>query len=282
LPVIDGDSSQLWQVAMNLLLNASEALDGKPGTISLSTSRITAGAGELAEFLSVKPLEPGVYVLLEVRDTGHGMSPEVLARIFDPFFSTKAKGRGLGLSAVVGIVQAHGGGITVRSTHNVGTVFRIVLPQTTETTQPELAPTAVLAPAEPAAGQAKRLLLLAEDDPDIRKVTIIALRTAGYEVMAAENGRVAVDLFVQRAKDVRVVLLDQEMPVMNGEETFRAIRAIREDVPIVVMTGYGAVAAQAHFGHLHPTGVLGKPFTRAQLLEVLGLATRLPAGAAES
>jgi len=279
LPEIDGDSSQLWQVAMNLLLNASEALDGKPGTISLSTSRITAGVGELAEFLSVKPLDPGVYVLLEVRDTGHGMPSEVLARIFDPFFSTKAKGRGLGLSAVVGIVQAHGGGITVRSTHNVGTVFRIVLPQTTEVAQPELTAEPAAA-AEPVAAQTRQLMLLVEDDPDIRKVTIIALRTAGYEVMAAENGRVAVDLFVQRSKDVQVVLLDQEMPVMNGEETFRAIRAIREDVPIVVMTGYGAVAAQANFGHLRPTGVLGKPFTRAQLLEILRRAAQLSAGGA--
>ena len=272
LPVIDGDSSQLWQVAMNLLLNASEALDGKPGTISLATSRIIAGAADLTEFLSVQPLAPGIYALLEVRDTGHGMPPEVLARIFDPFFSTKAKGRGLGLSAVVGIVQAHGGGIAVRSTHNVGTVFRIALPQTTSSTQAEPVPVEVATVAEPSAAQAQRLLLLAEDDPDIRKVTVVALRAAGYEVMAAENGRVAVDLFVQRAKEVHLVLLDLEMPVMNGEETFRAIRAIREDVPIVVMTGYGAVAAQDHFRHLRPTGVLGKPFTRAQLLDVLGKA----------
>ena len=174
LPVIEGDPSQLWQVAMNLLLNASEALDGKSGEISLSTRRITAGAGELTEFLSAKPLAPGGYVLLEVRDTGHGMSPDVLARIFDPFFSTKAKGRGLGLSAVVGIVQAHGGGIAVRSTYNVGTTFRIVLPQTTAA-PPEEQPAAAQPAAAPAAGPAvekpKQLVLLAEDDPDIRKVT---------------------------------------------------------------------------------------------------------------
>ena len=283
LPVIDGDPSQLWQVAMNLLLNASEALDGKSGTISLSTRRVTAGVGELAEFLSVKPLAPGIYVLLEIRDTGHGMPPEVLGRIFDPFFSTKAKGRGLGLSAVVGIVQAHGGGIAMRSTYSVGTTFRIVLPQMTA--QPESKPVvampAVIPAATPAAMQTQHLLLLAEDDPDIRKVTLIALRTAGYEVVAAENGRVAVDLFVQRAKEVQVVLLDQEMPVMNGEEAFRAIRAIREDVPIVVMTGYGAVAAQEHFGHLHPSGILGKPFTRTQLTEVLSRACQPSSGGAK-
>ncbi len=268
LPKIEGDSSQLWQVAMNLLLNASEALDAKPGTISVTTSLITAGAGELVEFLSVKPLAPGIYALLEIRDTGHGMAPEVLARIFDPFYSTKAKGRGLGLSAVVGIVQAHGGGIAVRSTHNVGTLFRIVLPHATAETAPSET-ASVVAPAESPVGMAQRLLLLAEDDPDIRKVTQVTLRAAGYEVLAAENGRMAVDLFVQHAKEVQIVLLDQEMPVMNGEEAFRAIRAIQPDLPIVVMTGYGAVAAQMQFEQLHPTGVLGKPFTRVQLLEVL-------------
>ena len=281
LPVIEGDPSQLWQVAMNLLLNASEALDGKTGSISLSTRRLAADAGELAEFLSAKPLAPGVYVLLEIRDTGHGMPPEILARIFDPFFSTKAKGRGLGLSAVVGIVQSHGGGIAVRSTHNVGTTFRIVLPQTTVATPAATAaaPASMAGPV-PEAAKPSQLVLLAEDDADLRKVTTLALRTIGYEVVAADNGRAAVDLFVQRARDVQVVLLDQEMPLMNGEEAFRAIRALRADVPIVVMTGYGAVAAQQHFGYLNPSGFLGKPFTRTQLTEVLAKACpSVPGGA---
>ena len=278
LPVVEGDPSQLWQVAMNLLLNASEALDGKPGTLRLVTTRFVAGAGDLGAFLCAKPLSPGSYVLLELSDTGRGMPPEILARIFDPFFSTKSRGRGLGLSAVVGIVQAHGGGIAVRSAHNVGTTFRILLPQAAVQPAPtSVAESATVAPvANPAliadAAQAKMRVLLAEDDSDIRTVTNFALQAAGYEVITAENGRVAVDLYVQRSSEIHVVLLDQEMPVMNGEEAFRAIRAIRAEVPIVVMTGHGAAAAQEHFAYLCPAGVLGKPFTRMQLAEVLAKA----------
>lgn len=277
LPTIDGDPSQLWQVAMNLLLNASDALDGKPGNIAISTFRTTAGTGDLTEFLSVKPLEAGVYAVLEVSDTGHGMTPETLARIFDPFFSTKAKGRGLGLSAVVGIVQAHGGGIAVRSTPGVGTQFRIALP-TGSSTGDEAArvDSPVACPAASGILSAGQLVLVAEDDPDIRKVTVIALRSSGYEVIAAENGRIAVDLFVRRASEVCLVLLDVEMPEMNGEEAFRAIRAVRADVPIVVMTGYGDQSAQERFSVLHPSAILAKPFSRDQLIEVLGRTSAPP------
>jgi PAS domain S-box-containing protein len=282
LPLIEGDPSQLWQVAMNLLLNASEALDGKPGTIGLTTRRVAFAPAELAEFLSVKPLAAGTYVLLEIRDTGHGMTPEVQARIFDPFFSTKSRGRGLGLSAVVGVVQAHGGGIAVQSNPGAGTTFRILLPQAAVQAPSAPAPVAPAATREedPDMTRPKHLVLVAEDDPDIRKVTVIALRSAGYEVLAAEHGRQAVDLFVQRVADVQAVLLDQEMPVMNGEEAFRAIRAVRGDVPIVVMTGFGELSAQEHFGHLHPTAILGKPFTRTQLVEVLGRACQAAPGGA--
>ncbi len=277
VPTITGDSSQLWQVAMNLLINASDALDNKPGTITLSTSRLEAAADELGEFLCAKPLPAGVYALLEVRDTGRGMLPEVQDRIFDPFFSTKAAGRGLGLSAVMGIVQAHGGGIAVRSAAQAGTLFRLVLPQETAQVQTGSVPVAVLPAtlpplAPPVVGKTKQLILLAEDDADIRKVTALALSTSGYEVLPAENGRVAVNLFAQHAQEVQVVLLDQEMPELTGEEAFRAIREIRADVPIVIMTGYGAHAAQTHFANLHPSGLLSKPFTRVQLLEVLARA----------
>jgi PAS domain S-box-containing protein len=274
VPAIMGDSSQLGQVAMNLLINASDALGNKPGVITLTTNRLEAAADELGEFLGANPLPAGVYALLEVRDTGRGMPPDVQARIFDPFFSTKAAGRGLGLSAVMGIVQAHGGGIAVRSTEQVGTVFRVVLPQGTAQVQADAVPVAVLPTTlptlvPPVVGKSKRLVLLAEDDMDIRKVTTLALSSSGYEVLAAENGRVAASLFAQRAQDVQVVLLDQEMPEMTGEESFRAIRAIHADVPIVIMTGYGIHAAQTHFAPLHPSGLLSKPFTRVQLLEVL-------------
>lgn len=268
LPMVEGDSSQLWQVAMNLLLNASEALDGQPGTITLSTTRMDATSAELTDFLSVQPLPAGTYVLLEVEDSGRGMTPDVLARIFDPFYSTKSKGRGLGLSAVMGIVQAHGGGIAVRSSPGAGTTFRIIIPAclTVE----------VITAAAPAAvatnntqPSARKVVLVAEDENDIRKVVVLTLRSAGYEVIAAENGRVAVELFSKRADDISMALLDVEMPEMNGEEAFRAIHAIRPDVPIIVMTGYGDMSAHARFKDLQPAHILAKPFTRSHLLDAV-------------
>ncbi len=279
LPMIEGDPSQLWQVAMNLLLNASEALDDKAGSVVLSTRRIQATTSDLGEFLSVNPLAPGVYVLLEISDTGKGMSHEVLARIFDPFFSTKSKGRGLGLSAVVGIVQAHGGGITVRSAPGAGTIFKVLLPAAPEaaggdTSADGTVSNGSLLASEPLLQASNRLVLVAEDEPDIRTVTKLALRTAGYDVMVAENGRVAVEMFARRAREIALVLLDVEMPEMNGEESFRAIRALRSDVPILVMTGYGDVSAQTRFKDLKPAGILAKPFTRAQLLSTLMQALR--------
>jgi CheY-like chemotaxis protein len=213
------------------------------------------------------------------------MAPETLARIFDPFFSTKGKGRGLGLSSVVGIVQTHGGGIAVRSAPGEGTAFRIVLPSllvqapaaaaaADDTLSVSLSSgvhqtspaDAASAPGKPGA---RRVILLAEDEADIRKVLVMSLRAVGFEVLAADNGREAVEIFAERSRDIHVVLLDQEMPVMNGEEAFRAIRALREDIPIVVMTGYGETSALRHFGHLMPNGVLGKPFTRDRLMEMI-------------
>src|SRR5690606_23693442 len=128
LPLVRGDATQLRQVLMNLVMNASDALEGRPGSIQVSTSLVDATAAELARSYLDAALEPGPCLAIEVRDTGVGMSREVLGRLFEPFFSTKARGHGLGLAAVLGIVRAHGAAIIVDSEPGRGTSFKILLP----------------------------------------------------------------------------------------------------------------------------------------------------------
>jgi CheY-like chemotaxis protein len=282
LPQVLGDATQLWQVAMNLLINASDALEDNPGRITLATRRLEAHEADLAGALSLSPLAPGTYAVLEVIDTGKGMDAAICARIFDPFFSTKASGRGLGLSAVLGIVQAHGGGIAVDSMPGCGTTFRMFLPASLRNLAPPIAPVATPPPG-PAARLIRPVMLLAEDEPDIRQTLTQTLSSAGFEVLAVADGRQAVALFRERQKDIVLVLLDVEMPEMSGEEALRAIRQISGDVHTFVMSGYGVAILRERFAALAVTGFIAKPFTRAQLLDMLasvGLATLPSAGEA--
>ncbi len=272
LPMIEGDPSQLWQVAMNLLINASDALEGKPGRIELRTRHLSASEGDLAEYISIRPLVAGDYIQLAVSDTGRGMDTKTAERIFDPFFSTKAVGRGLGLSSVLGIIRAHHGGIALQSVLGSGSVFRIVLPAARgadgrlrfEANLPE-----VPVPPPAAAVALRRRVLLAEDEIDIRKLTTLVLQSMGCETLSAMNGREAVECFRTHADEIDVILMDVEMPEMNGEEALRAIRQIRPDVPVVIMSGYGDVATRERFAGLAPAGFLAKPFARDDLVAVI-------------
>lgn len=266
LPLVLGDATQLWQVTMNLLINASDALAETTGRITLATRRLEACESDLTGALSGAPLSVGLYAVLEVIDTGKGMDSAVCARIFDPFFSTKAAGRGLGLSAVLGIVQAHNGGITVESTPGCGTTFRIFLPASTQSLVPV---PATHTSDQPAASQNRPLVLLAEDESDIRQTITKTLNATGFDVLAVADGHQAVTLFQERQKDITLILMDVEMPEMNGEEALRAIRQISSDVKTFVMSGYGVAMLRERFASLAVTGFIAKPFTRAQLIEAL-------------
>jgi signal transduction histidine kinase/CheY-like chemotaxis protein len=269
LPSVQGDATQLWQVAMNLLINASDALSDTTGRITLATRRMEARETDLAGALSDGPLAAGTYAVLEVEDTGKGMDAAVCARIFDPFFSTKASGRGLGLSAVLGIVRAHGGGIEVKSSPGSGTTFRIFLPASTQPVEPVTRP-AIPTPPPPRPDRLSRpTVLLAEDEPDIRCAIAQTLTSAGFDVLAVPDGRQAVTAVRERRKDIAFILLDVEMPEMNGEEAMRAIRTISGDIKVFVMSGYGTTILKERFKSLAVAGFIAKPFTRDQLLDML-------------
>jgi two-component system, cell cycle sensor histidine kinase and response regulator CckA len=271
LPPVGGDVSQLRQVVMNLVINASDALGDSPGDIYISARRARPEAptnGVIHSF----DLPAGECICLEVSDTGHGMSPATLARIFDPFFTTKFAGRGLGLAAVLGIVRAHRGALTVQSELGCGSTFRLFLP----TAAPAHTP---VAPALPRASAANRpapgaTVLIADDEDGVLDAADSVLRHAGYNTVLAHNGIEAVAKFSANPSAFAVVLFDLTMPGLDGAEVLRAIRTINTTTPALVMSGFSEQDVFERLGGLGDVAIVRKPFTRETLVsrvsEVLG------------
>mgnify|MGYP000711947813 CR=1 FL=1 len=266
LPLLRADSGQLQQVVMNLLINAAEAIGEAVGEVRVATWSETLDAKRIAAEFADHELQPGLYVVLEVRDTGCGMTPEVQSRIFDPFFTTKFAGRGLGLSAILGIVRAHRGAITVSSQVGVGTVFRVLFPAVAGRTK------VVAPPAKTPTLPRGATVLVIDDEADIRDVVEAVLSRRGVKVLTAADGQQALELFRRQADDIDVVLLDMNMPGLSGEAVFRALREIRPDVRVVLSTGYSEQEAALRFAGVPLAGFVHKPYTATALVEKIGAA----------
>jgi len=258
-PPVEADRSQLQQVLMNLVVNAAEAIGERAGTVRVEVvpTRLAPDdvAGPLAEF----GIAPGEYVRLGVIDDGAGMDADTRARIFDPFFTTKFMGRGLGLAAVLGIVRGHGGAIQVDSAPGEGTTVHVWLPVSTSGRHDR----AAVPPAEEPRGAGT--VLLVEDEADVLAMATRALELFGYRVIAAVNGREAVDRCRAHAAEIDVVVLDMVMPVMSGEEAARHLKTIRPDLRIIVTSGYGDVEALRRFAGTRVSDFLEKPYTADRL-----------------
>ena len=261
-PPVLADSAQLQQLVMNLAINAGEAIDEqKGGTVVLRT-----GLEELKEPLEYSEygqsaLPPGRYVFIEVTDDGCGMEEDVKARIFEPFFSTKFTGRGLGMAAVLGIVRGHNGLITLKTRRLEGTCFRVLFPvHSGEASQ--RTPASVKIDL-----RGSGLILVADDEEIVQRVARNALVRYGYDVLLAENGRIALDHYRERRHDIALVLLDMTMPVMSGEETLEAMRQIDPSIPVVATSGHNEVVAIQKFAGRGIDSFLQKPYTGAQLAE---------------
>jgi CheY-like chemotaxis protein len=176
-------------------------------------------------------LQPGSYICLEIADTGEGMRGETLSRIFDPFFTTKKTGRGLGLSAILGIVQAHGGGIQVESEWGQGSMFRIILPVSPKQVEQKLV-------TQPKTMDIQARILLIDDEHTIREAVKDGLKMLGTEVISAENGRQGIALYQENQQDIDLILLDMQMPGLNGRETFFRLREINPQVKVILSSGY--------------------------------------------
>ncbi|MDQ2986231.1 MAG: PAS domain S-box protein [Armatimonadota bacterium] len=256
-----GDKGQLQQIIMNLVLNATESLDGEAGSVWISTSIDVVDARVKSAYMPVEA-EPGTYLAFRVKDEGIGMDEETISRIFDPFFSTKSKGRGLGLSAVLGIVRGHKGGLRVKSSPGRGTTFEVLLPVQKDYVEP--APKEA-SPKHANLGDRRVTVLVVDDEQIIRTVVKGALEREGYAVLTAENGLQAVQTFKENSSEIDCVLLDLTMPVLNGDEALKRIREIRGNTPVIVMSGYSESEASSRFGDDSQLVFLQKPFSVAEL-----------------
>lgn len=264
LPALEGDATQVRQVIMNLITNASDALADQSGTITLTTALITCDRNYLKGTYVDENLTEGDYIYLEVADTGCGMPPEVVSRIFDPFYTTKFTGRGLGLAAVLGIVRSHGGSIKVYTEPNVGTSVKVLFPATDKI---------AVEPARPKretdGWRGEGTILLADDEDAVRNVANQMLKKIGFKVLTAYDGTDALNAFQRHADDITCVLLDLTMPHMDGEETFRQIRRINKNVPVILTSGYNEQEVVGRFVGREIAGFLQKPFTYTQLFKKL-------------
>lgn len=258
LPAIEGDATQIRQVYMNLATNAAESFTARGGVVTVSTRTVTLEKHTVLDSHFEQEIAPGLYVCLEVRDTGCGMSPETQGCMFDPFFTTKFTGRGLGLSAVLGIVRGHRGAIAIESAVDEGTVVRVYFPAL-EIAARSTRNSYLEERRESWKGSGK--VLVVDDEATVLMVAQRILEHLGFEVLLAENGQQAIDVFREHAEEIKAVLLDLTMPHMGGEETFDALRQIRPDVPVVLSSGYPEERAKAGFRGEDLAGFVQKPYT---------------------
>jgi two-component system, cell cycle sensor histidine kinase and response regulator CckA len=274
---VRGDATQIRQVVMNLVINASDAMENRTGRIALS-SRIRDMSGEeLTGDPPMDPLPAGRYVEIEVADTGCGMDPETLDRLFEPFFTTKSSGRGLGMSAVLGIVRGHRGSLGVESEPGIGTTFRVHLPlaEPSEETPDPFPGSGDASGNSPddSPFRGEGLVLVVDDEPEIRELAGKMLERIGFRVRFAVDGWDALRRYAE-APPVDLVLLDMTMPEMDGVEAFRELVKIDPEVRVVVSSGYSAHEIAPRFPGKNFLGVIEKPYTLNTLEKRLSEAFR--------
>ncbi len=266
VPPVLADATQLRQIVMNLVINAADATGDDGGTITVTTGVMHADVETLRANVTGTDLRERDYVFLEVSDTGCGMSPEVLTKIFDPFFSTKLAGRGLGLAAVLGIVRGHSGALLVSSEPGRGSKFRLLLPPSVGTPATSL----VLPAADRTAFTRTGHVLVIEDEEPVRIIATKLLATFGLTPHAAPDGRAGIELFRRDPGSWEFVVIDVLMPGFSGEQTLAELRAIRPNVRVLLMSGYNEgdlIRRLSAPGS--PLAFLPKPFTRDSLAERL-------------
>lgn len=304
LPLIAADSVQVWQVVMNLVVNACDALHGHRGFVHVRTLTRKMDGPDFAPFKTAAALKPGLFVVLEVEDSGLGMDEGTCKRIFDPFFTTKPTGRGLGLASVASIVASCDGGIAVESEVGVGTTFRIIVPacldeqgdplysspdsavpnqppagkpSRTETPKEDVAgrKPAVVAekPSEPPARKKSaggNRILVVDDDSSILKLLKIILAAGGYQATLASNGEEGLKVYEEADEEFDLALVDASMGTgMNGLDLCASIRAKNAVIPLILMSAYRAKEMSSKMASSGINGFLAKPYRSADVIDTI-------------
>lgn len=269
VPIAQGDLTQIRQVLMNLITNAGEAVDAKTGEIEVSVGSQFFDEETLKARNFIEEIKPGNYVFMTVKDNGPGMDATTTQRMFDPFYTTKETGHGLGLSAVLGIIRGHKGSIEIKSSPGDGTTATVLLPQS------ESHPTADdLRESDIASAKGSGIILFADDEKDIRQLATVVLEDAGYRVIQAEDGQVAVDLFKKHHEELHLVMLDLMMPVKTGLEAYLEIADIDKSVPVVFSSGFNESEALDQLPPKTRSAFLKKPYLATDLkqfvLDIIG------------
>ncbi len=275
LPPLEGDATQLRQVVMNLIANASDALGPAGGAITITTDRVHLRPSSAEGYLLSEDLVEGSYNVLKITDVGCGMGEETRTLMFDPFYTTKTKGRGLGLSAVLGIVHSHRGTIKVDSEEGKGTTIEICLPSSK---RPLESAEEIELPEGPWRGRGS--VLLVDDEVLVRTVATRLLNKCGFHVVTANDGQEAIEIFKIHRNHLRMALIDITMPKLDGVGVLNQLRALNSALPVILSSGYN----EHHVAHelVEQSNVyfLQKPYERSKLLTLIRLALKEPGGKA--
>ncbi len=262
IPPVMAGMAQMQQIMMNLIVNASEAIGDANGVITIATSATRLEPKDMEQLDLFDHLRPGLYVTLEVSDTGCGMNRKTLEHLFEPFFTTKFTGRGLGMSAVLGIVRGHKGAISVRSEEGRGTSIRILLPacegKRTKTTTSTVGPDGM---------KGAGVILVADDEEFVRESAAMMLEDCGFEVLTTVDGEQALEIYRKNRARIDLVLLDMMMPRMNGEQAFRELKRLNPNVRVLLSSGYSEQETMHRFSGEGPAGFIQKPYIPEKLCE---------------
>ncbi|PKI16085.1 hybrid sensor histidine kinase/response regulator [Colwellia sp. 12G3] len=266
ISLIKGDVNQLYQVIMNLIINASEAIGPEQGEVDVLLTMYKVIAGKTFKDNSDQVIPAGEYVCLEVTDNGAGMDEETKEKIFEPFYTTKFTGRGLGMSAVLGIIKSHAGALQLFSQLGQGTTFKVYLPALLNEhnmSDKENSST------HSVSWKGNGTLLLVEDEDNVRSLAKEFLEILGYTILEAVNGEEALEIYKNNSAEINLVFTDLGMPVMDGYELFEKLKKIKSELPIVVSSGFGDTEINTKLGRDNVAGVVSKPYSLDKLREVM-------------
>ncbi len=258
LPFIRGDRSQLRQLLMNIVTNAAEAIGNQDGTIQICTSTMDTSTQDFRPYHIIGDLPWGPCVSLAIQDTGTGIKPQLIPKIFDPFFSTKFPGRGLGLAALLGIVRGHGAAIAVQSHIGHGTEFLLLFPTTKKPLTQSSA--SLTLPKESGSRSIPSQVLIVDDEEEIRTTCSLILQEIGFEALVAHDGKAGERIFEQHQDEIALVFLDLTMPGLDGGTLAKKIRMRNSNIPILVSSGFTEDEAMKHFSQSNIDAFIQKPF----------------------